>query len=582
MNTAQLPTLSGSVHPESHPQSTLLKKLHTVSPKQDLTHHCQSLQPGIDVMEFQKVVDLPGLLGEQVFFAMDTDQDGVLGYEEFERNIYWLCKGTEREQFRVLFEVMDFGGKGFVGWNDVRMISQALPPVCPKCDQPTYHHLDVNSLLFDMFKSTATFSFEALYDIRLRYESFFMDLLRSIITALPAVILDVLQIDDKWICENAVERKIEGKMPLGYNGKIRYFALQSECLFGYESAISNKLKNVICMKGLFVNPVNETEFELKNCSAVYHFTADSEETRDKWVEEIMTSKKYRWFDDFYEAGEVIGTGGQAKVLYGVSRGSRQPVAVKIVSKEGLDSKNELRIRREISILKSTSHPNLLHLYDVFETTERIYIVTEVLNEGTLFTHLEDTQFRIPESFAKSMISDIATALLYLHSHGIIHRDIKLENIMLRKDKIGHLEAVLIDFGLSCFLGPEQYSTEPVGTLKYAAPEVLSRFPYGNKADCWSLGVILYILLVGKMPFYGKNDQSIAAKILGRNINITSERWQRISSEGRAVLLGLLSRKAENRWSLKDFLSSNWLKEGVTDPGPAPTPINSDIQAEIVV
>jgi len=120
--------------------------------------------------------------------------------------------------------------------------------------------------------------------------------------------------------------------------------------------------------------------------------------------------------------------------------------------------------------------------------------------------------------------------------------------------------VLIDFGMSCFLGPEQYSTEPVGTLKYAAPEVISRLPYRFKADCWSLGVILYILLMGRMPFYGKNDPSIAEKILRRPISVSSEKWASLSQAAKTIALGLLTRKAERRWELKEVLKSPWLTE----------------------
>jgi calcium-dependent protein kinase len=278
------------------------------------------------------------------------------------------------------------------------------------------------------------------------------------------------------------------------------------------------------------------------------------------VENIAKDQHFRWFDDFYEIGELLEEGGQAKVWKAASRGSGQAAAVKIIEKEGLQRDKEARLRTEISILRLINHPNVLRLYDVFETSERLYLVTEELSEGTLFTWLQQRNFEANESFAKSIIIDIASGLLCLHSHGVVHRDVKLENVMIRHTRGGRLEGVLIDFGLSCFLGPEQCSTDPVGTLKYAAPEVISRLPYGFKVDCWSLGVILCILLTGRMPFYGKNEQDIAIKILKRTLRLSSERWATVSPEAKAVVQGLLTKKAEERWSLKDVLHSQWLAE----------------------
>ena len=506
-----------------------------------------------------------GLLGQQIFTALDVDLTSTLRIDEFIGGLYRLYKGTEEEQFAILMDVVDFNRKGFVVEKDVKAVLDALPRRCDTCGQEMNSNLDTEDVVNTLFRDTVAFSYTALWDLRHENRSVFVSIRSTILHFLPSILCDIMGMENQPSCSSQPSHSLQAEcMPtmsrLQYHNRSCFFTLYKECLCGYTNLTSDIPKVLIHIKELFVNPVNETEFELKNCSAVYQFTADSEETRDKWVEEIMTSKKYRWFDDFYEAGEVIGTGGQAKVLYGVSRGSRQPVAVKIVGKEGLDNKNELRIRREINILKTISHPNLLHLYDVFETTERIYIVTEYFPLQSLYSYLEPLHFKASEGVTKGIITDIATALLYLHSHGIVHRDIKPENIMLRANHTGDMQAILIDFGLACYLGPDQYANEAVGTLKYAAPEVLSHLPYNFKADCWSLGVILYIMLSGKMPFYGNTDHEVALKILKWPILVRGEQWEGVSSEALGVVTGLLNRKPVYRWGIKDVLNSTWLKQ----------------------
>ena len=280
--------------------------------------------------------------------------------------------------------------------------------------------------------------------------------------------------------------------------------------------------------------------------------------RDAWIDRILQENGCRWFDDYYETKEQIGLGASGQVLRAINRMSGTLVAVKIVNKQGLDAASELRIRREIRILQLAKHENLLELYDVFETCERLYLVTEYIEGGTLYDYLRTAGGQVAESIARKLTIDLAKGLQYLHERGVIHRDVKLENVLLRKEKNGSLKAVLIDFGLSCFLGPEEVSTEPVGTLKYAAPEILSRVSYRGEVDCWSLGVLLYILLQGKMPFYGASDRDVALKILKKKLNFTGEKWTAVSAEALEVLSGLLRRPAAQRLSLAEALLSPWL------------------------
>ena len=517
------------------------------------------------MVELQKVTGLGGILGEQLYNALNSDVSGLLGRNDFVEGISHLCIGGEEGKLSVLFEMVDFNRKGYATIGDFRSIIASLPTNCHICGQVMVQFAGYEDLLADLFREAGTHSYQTLWENRAKIAPLTRDIINTVVNSLPTVLFDIMGITDQLICTNphSVSPVSEGKNSLSalkYDGRSYFFSLRKQCLFGYTSLSAKSPKFLIFTKDLFVFPVAETGFELRNCATCYSFSADSTEERDLWVENISKDQNFRWFDDFYEIGELLGEGGQAKVWKAASRGSGQAAAVKIIGKEGLQLDKEARLRTEISIFRLINHPNVLRLYDVFETSERLYLVTEELSEGTLFTWLQQRNFEANESFAKSIIIDIASGLLCLHNHGIVHRDVKLENVMLRHTRGGRLEGVLIDFGLSCFLGPEQRSTEPVGTLKYAAPEVLSRIPYGCKVDCWSLGVILCILLTGRMPFYGKSEQDIAMKILKQTVKLSSTRWATISPEAKAVVQGLLTKKQEERWSPRDVLHSQWLAE----------------------
>lgn len=120
-------------------------------------------------------------------------------------------------------------------------------------------------------------------------------------------------------------------------------------------------------------------------------------------------------------------------------------------------------KREIEVLKICQHPNIIRLLDVFENPEFIYIVLEYMEGGDLFSYLEKREFRITEDRARSIAHEIAAAIYYIHSYGIAHRDLKLENIMMLNDK-DDSPLKLVDFGLSRILGPNETSKEPFGTL----------------------------------------------------------------------------------------------------------------------
>lgn len=145
------------------------------------------------------------------------------------------------------------------------------------------------------------------------------------------------------------------------------------------------------------------------------------------------------------------------------------------------------------------HPNIVKLLDLFENLEHYYIVLECMEGKDMFDYLKSRSFQITEERAKELMMQLIHAVQYLHSYGIVHRDLKLENIMMT-DNSEQSVPKLVDFGLAKILGPTEKSDEPFGTLGYVAPEVLKKEPYSFSCDLWSLGCICYALLSGSLPF----------------------------------------------------------------------------------
>lgn len=184
------------------------------------------------------------------------------------------------------------------------------------------------------------------------------------------------------------------------------------------------------------------------------------------------------------------------------------VAIKIINKSKLSAEDIGLTKREIEILKLCQHPNVIRLLDTFENPDYIYIVMELLRGGDLYEYISKKQFRLPESRVRNIIHSLATALYYLHSYGIVHRDIKLDNVLI-VDESDDSDVKLVDFGLSKMIGPNEYALEPYGTYGYAAPELLQQNPYDASVDIWGLGVVLYILLAGHAPFDEATEDKIA-------------------------------------------------------------------------
>lgn len=248
------------------------------------------------------------------------------------------------------------------------------------------------------------------------------------------------------------------------------------------------------------------------------FYATKKDDRAKWVQVLKDACGYSSLAQYYELKEIIGKGRYGVVRLAIHKKTQAKVAIKVLKKANMKMSEIDLVKREIEILKLCQHPNIIRLLDTFENLEYIYIVMEWLRGGDLYNYLEKRNFRLSESRACSIIHSLATALYYLDNYGIIHRDIKMDNIILANESEDS-DVKLVDFGLSKMIGPNEYCTEPYGTFGYVAPEVLLGKKYDKGVDIWSLGCVLYIMLTGQGPFEDKTEEGIASYIYVFNLNI---------------------------------------------------------------
>eukprot|EP00536_Pseudo-nitzschia_multiseries_P013504 jgi/Psemu1/211833/e_gw1.579.6.1 len=224
-----------------------------------------------------------------------------------------------------------------------------------------------------------------------------------------------------------------------------------------------------------------------------------------------------------------------------------------------DPKYISKLQEEVNVLRELrGHDNVIRLYDVFCVDNELFIITELGRGGDLF-HLLTTHPKhgVTEAYAAKTVSEMLSAVAFLHSRSICHRDLKLENWVLESGKDVWSPLKLIDFGLSTHYRQGERLTRVVGSSYYVAPEVLKK-SYTEACDLWSLGVIVYMLLSGAPPFYGKNDEAIKASIVQGEYTFPHELFRDVSDEAMAFVSTLLSYNIEYRYTAAQALTHPWL------------------------
>ncbi|XP_068452917.1 NUAK family SNF1-like kinase 1 [Clinocottus analis] len=255
----------------------------------------------------------------------------------------------------------------------------------------------------------------------------------------------------------------------------------------------------------------------------------------------------------YELMETLGKGTYGKVRKAVERASLRTVAIKSIRKERItDDLDRVHIQREIEITASLRHPNIVRFHEVFESRDKIVIVMEFASRGELYDYVQERR-RLPEPEARSIFRQIASAVHYCHKNGVVHRDLKLENILLDQE----LNVKLADFGLSNHFQRGVLLQTFCGSPLYAAPEIVRGLPYkGPEVDCWALGVLLYALVYSSMPFDGASHAALTEQI-------SQGRYRRPDppSDACALIDWLLAVRVDERATIEDVANHWWVNWG---------------------
>lgn len=265
----------------------------------------------------------------------------------------------------------------------------------------------------------------------------------------------------------------------------------------------------------------------------------------------------------YRLGRTLGEGTYGKVKLGVHMTTGQEVAVKIMKPQEVKDKGD--IEREINILKLLKHPNIVELLESIhdEPANKVYLVLELVNGGELFDYIV-ARGRVKEKEARKLFRQMVSAVEYCHGNLIVHRDLKPENLLL--DSEGNIK--INDFGFSNVIKPGKLFTTFCGSPLYAAPEIFLAKEYlGPEVDIWSMGVILYVLVCGQLPWAVGRDGRVEDLDALLNAQYDIPKGCDMSNECRSLIARMIVPKRKKRATIHEIRSHPWVQEGYFGPPP---------------
>ena len=313
-----------------------------------------------------------------------------------------------------------------------------------------------------------------------------------------------------------------------------------------------KIKKYLKGKELF--PI-EIDMFIRGKEIIY-YTDDKKKCKEI-VEKIQNAIGYKKFSDYYEIKEEIGKGSFGKVYLGLQKKTGLKVAIKTINRK-YSTKLEM-LRNEIDILKHCHHPNIVRLLDYFEEKENIYIILEYVAGGNLHQYFKKKSKEFTERQAANIMIQIASAVKYLHQYGIVHKDLKPGNIMItEQNEFGIIK--ITDFGISLILSPTEGIKNDSGSLEYCAPEILTGIVYNNEVDIWAMGIILYQMLSGTLPFSGKDKKQSRSNIVKADLKFKEDDWKYRSPSVQDLIKRCLVKSLERRISIDDFINHPWIQD----------------------
>ncbi|KAL5258701.1 hypothetical protein ACHWQZ_G009234 [Mnemiopsis leidyi] len=265
--------------------------------------------------------------------------------------------------------------------------------------------------------------------------------------------------------------------------------------------------------------------------------------------------------------DILGQGSFGTVYKATNIATGQSFAMKKIDKQTLGVTGHKMLEREVAILKRVQHPHIVALEEVFETSEDTYLFMELCDKGELKSMLDSTE--LSELECAKIIERLSSTIAYLHDNDIVHRDLKLENILLSagvSDPDDRFNIKVTDFGLSFLtggsntFGNDKMMTTTCGTPMYMAPEILDNsVGYSHQCDIWSIGIIMYILLSRKTPFEADSEDELYEKIKAGDIKFDGSEWENISQSAKTLIKCMVKVDPAARITAKEIRDHHWVK-----------------------
>lgn len=305
---------------------------------------------------------------------------------------------------------------------------------------------------------------------------------------------------------------------------------------------------------------------------------------DRLIITLRTEREFdAWYAAFRDAARIatnyykivttreLGTGAFSTVYFGFDREDGHHVAVKVVEKTRCTRAELTCAETEARMMAFLRHPSVVLCRDIFDAPEVMHVVMEYMSGATLEQRMLCTppqMRRFSETVASTIMAHVLSALAYLESEGVCHRDVKPDNVLLSNlsnDNLWATTARLSDFGLAAFVESDFDLTDVVGTPHYVAPEVVSRdekdewLGYGPPVDVWAAGVIMYWMLMGgRLPFDGDDPPAIFKSIRAAKLDLDGKEWDNVSDEAKSLLKSLLHPQPRTRLRASAATTHPWL------------------------
>ncbi|OMJ69279.1 hypothetical protein SteCoe_33035 [Stentor coeruleus] len=548
---------------------------------------------------FIKIFYLPvrnnkGILGERLFNYFDIKKTQLLDIESFILGIANYCKATTEDKYKVIFEICDSKDDLALDSKELQIVISLLGPntlqktntvsentlkrirsrkrsstVIGVSNDENVEITDFKQIkgLLDSFGNGECLKFKEFKEfLKTRqnfvraFDSCFNEQLWN-----NGVIGEIfVNLPEKTLAEILVSGVLYVKV--GEKLCVKFGVLRDKMLILYESAKSKLPSEIVYMEGCYAEIIGDYYLSNKFGISIthqnpsfgeLHLWADSRKERDSWLRFLLNASNQKRFKEFYTLGVKIGRGKFSEVYQCTENSTYKKWAVKVITKSKLTLLEKELIQSEINILKIVNHPGVIKIKEIFDSKKRILIVMELIEGGELFDKVVSKKV-FSEYSASKIIKQMLEAIDYLHDLGIVHRDLKPENILLNDSS--DIPCVKVaDFGLSKLTGPNDIQNLACGTLGYVAPEVLSQTGYNHKADIWSIGIIAYLLLRGRLPFDHKEKQILIDLTLKAYVNYEEPYWKSFTPFALDFLKKTIMKNPDERLSSKNALNHQWIK-----------------------